>query len=339
MSTKRSASSAFGSLSVYTYQNPLAALFFPCTEGSNRSLVEPVLAAVFGPPCTSMFSLTSSSDGDFILADHAACGERLRLPQAAGAAGGSGEWRCLYIHEASFERGGAEISGALSLLCERLAAAEVAVLNMCSLARNFMVVRSSCEARAMQTLREAYEDGERPARPALPPPSGVRLRLLQPPVAICSLSREDVNACAHALLHLLFWQADAAGGEGGRQSERPRPSFLHYFEMGGEASLMVEEAALERLGAAHPTSWDALRERAEPTLHRGWRVLSVSADAGSDARGILAAVCLPLAGVPLMNVSTIDATFVLLPSSHLDTALSLLAPCFDVENEARLPRE
>jgi len=180
MSTKRSASSAFGSLSVYTYQNPLAALFFPCTEGSNRSLVEPVLAAVFGPPCTSMFSLTSSSDGDFILADHAACGERLRLPQAAGAAGGSGEWRCLYIHEASFERGGAEISGALSLLCERLAAAEVAVLNMCSLARNFMVVRSSCEARAMQTLREAYEDGERPARPALPPPSGVRLRLLPP---------------------------------------------------------------------------------------------------------------------------------------------------------------
>ena len=82
MSTKRSASSAFGSLSVYTYQNPLAALFFPCTEGSNRSLVEPVLAAVFGPPCTSMFSLTSSSDGNFILADHAACGERLRLPSA-----------------------------------------------------------------------------------------------------------------------------------------------------------------------------------------------------------------------------------------------------------------
>ena len=37
-------------------------------------------------------------------------------------------------------------------------------------------------------------------------------------------------------------------------------------------------------------------------------------------------VTLPLASVPLMNVSTLDRSYILLPSKHLEAAIALLAP-------------
>ena len=73
-----------------------------------------------------------------------------------------------------------------------------------------------------------------------------------------------------------------------------------------------------------------------PKERRGWRVLDVTATSpGHDGVGILSSVCLPLASLPLMNVSTLDHSFVLLPGVHVDTALELLGQ----EGEEELLRE
>lgn len=69
----------------------------------------------------------------------------------------------------------------------------------------------------------------------------------------------------------------------------------------------------------------------EPTASRGWRVLRVTCSSGSDAVGILSAVCRPLAAIPLMNVSTLDANFLLVEGTHLEKALELLEPHTAVE--------
>ena len=67
------------------------------------------------------------------------------------------QWSCLYLHESSTEKSGHELSGSLSLLCDRLAAARVPVLNVTTLARNFMLVQSSVAELALSTLRAAVE--------------------------------------------------------------------------------------------------------------------------------------------------------------------------------------
>ena len=99
---------------------------------------------------------------------------------------------------------------------------------------------------------------------------------------------------------------------------------MHYFEMGGEISLMVEQAALDSLDGAATGGENALRAAIAPTASQGWRVIRLTVAPGSDAVGVLAAVCRPLAALPLMNVSTLDANFLLVEGQHLEAALELL---------------
>ena len=82
--------------------------------------------------------------------------------------------------------------------------------------------------------------------------------------------------------------------------------------------------ALAVLRQAGEESGRALRSAIAPTASAGWRVIRVTCAAGSDAVGILSAVCRPLAALPLMNVSTLDANFLLVEGRHLEAALELL---------------
>lgn len=52
--------------------------------------------------------------------------------------------------------------------------------------------------------------------------------------------------------------------------------------------------------------------------------------AGAATPGILSRVCLPLASLPVMNVSTLDTNLVLLKEHALAHGCELLAPHFDV---------
>lgn len=247
---------------------------------------------------------------------------------------------------------GAEISGALSTLCDRLADERVAVLNMCTLSRNFMLVREEAEERALATLRATIQPPEGAAdgtagdaasatagggqdlasrgtgggRARASVPRGVQLEMLKAPVCIGMVSVQNLKLAAHALLSLLFLQDPRA--------RHRRPSFAHYFEMGGEVSLILDEGALGALAAREPQSHRALVEGFGSTLSREWRVLSVTCAAGSDGVGILSAVCLPLASLPLLNVSTLDHTFVLVREADVEEALQLLRRAgFELELE------
>ena len=59
------------------------------------------------------------------------------------------------------------------------------------------------------------------------------------------------------------------------------------------------QAMLESLEATYPASAAALREASAASLTSNWRVMSVTVADGCDGVGILGAVCLPLASVPL----------------------------------------
>ena len=120
----------------------------------------------------------------------------------------------LYIHEGSEERRGSEISGALSALCAKLADADVPVLNVCTLARNFMLVREAVSERALSTLRstvEASHDAGNVVPSSLAAPAGVRLRLMRPHLAICTLRLDQLPAVSHALLQLFFFLEEVRG--------------------------------------------------------------------------------------------------------------------------------
>ena len=104
--------------------------------------------------------------------------------------------------------------------------------------------------------------------------------------------------------------------------------------MAGEISLILEETALDALEQNEPASAKALFSALEPSLIRGWRVFSVTVSCGSDGIGILGAVCLPLSRLPLLNISTLDVTFVLVRNEHLSEAVMLLeAAGFEVAHE------
>lgn len=318
---KLSRTDSFASLSVFTLSTPLVTHYVPLAKTDEA--MPALLSALFGSRQRSAaFSITTNACGSFLVLD-----EALHRELFGGA--GSPPWSCLFLHEAS-ERDGAEISGALSMLCGQLARARVPVLNVCTLARNVMLVRQAVADRAVATLRAAVEQAPVAAGGAAggdAPTDGIGLELLQPEVAIGSLTLEQVKTCAHAILHLLFLR------RGLQRVARTR--FLHYFEMGGEVTLMVEEAALDALQKAEPASYDSLMAALEPSLTRGWRVLDITATSpGHDGVGILSSVCLPLASLPLMNVSTLDHSFVLLPGLHVDAALELLAAAqFSVQQE------
>lgn len=330
-------------LAVYTYHGPLAAHNLPASRTSDYLIG--LQRTVFGQrePRFSVFSITSSSTGDFLMMD-----EPLHRELFGG--GGTIRWNCLYIHEATSARTGAEISGSLSALCDHLAEANIPVLNICTLARNFMIVRETVAPGALTTLHAALvppssarhiakpgdntgADGD-PSRnsdaqnvdDSASDGSGARrfrltLELKREKVIVGSLSVAELKACCHALLTLFFLR-------------RTRPTFQHFFEMAGEASLIVEESALEALRQSEPASSEALLAALKPSLSRGWRVLSITAPCGSEGVGLLGAVCLPLSRLPLLNVSTLDESFVLIREEHLSEALRLLgAAGFDVAHE------
>ena len=321
----REAKADLSTLAVYTYQGSLATHHVPL---SHLDLAMPaLLTAIFGSRARhSVFSITASSEGFFLVLD-----ESLHRELFGGS--GAAPWSCIYIHESSTERSGHEISGSLSTLCDCLAAARVPVLNVCTLARNFMLVRSSAAEVALQTLRSAVErhsatdaggaDATGIASSAVNHTAGVNLTLLRPTIAIATLSVDDVKACAHGLLLLLLLQRR------GRAAK-----FMHYFEMAGEVSLIVEESALDALQQEEPNSAAKLLEVLKPSLVGGWRVIDVTAPAGSDGVGILSSVCLPLASLPLMNCSTLGHSFVLLRDVHVNKALERLSAHFDVATEA-----
>ena len=315
MSKRTRDENAFSTLSVFTYHGPLCVHHL--TSAQAESALPAMLKAIFGSRQRhSVFSLTAGASGCFLVLDEA-------LHRELFGGSGAERWSCLYIHESSSTRNGADVSGSLSLLFDRLTEAQVPLLNVCTLRRNFVVVRQSYADLALRTLRSAIA-GEGSARVedsegSNPPPKGVHLRLLRTVVAIGALSVAQLKSCAHALIHLLFL----------RRGE----DFVHFFEMGGEISLALGHSGMSALASEEPESAAALSAALEPSLSRGWRVLDVTAATGYNGIGILSAVCLPLATLPLMNFSTLDHTYILVPEAHLEAALKLLQPHFDLTRE------
>ena len=370
----KTSSAPFGTLSVFSYRTPIATLFVP--NGQDVTLA--TLRCLFGPRAHNMFSCTVSAEGRFFAFDEG-------LLETFGAAKAARDlWHCLYIHEASPDTNGSESSGTMAALSSQLADEKIAVLDVSTLARNFMLVRLENAERALKTLQAAITSepppqarpparhqrpparhqrppttARPPTHPPLPtraqePPSAeagggigfglpqaaVQLALLPGDITIASLALDALPKCAHALLQLLFFPpstttttgttttaaANGTNGTTGTGTADANPGFLHFFEMGGEVSLMAEQSALDALDDADAETARALTAALEPTASRGWRALRVTCSSGSDAVGILSAVCRPLAAIPLMNVSTLDANFLLVEGKHLERALELLGP-------------
>ena len=326
---------AFSTLAVFSYRTPVATAFFPHGEAAENT-THMLLRCLFGPRAHNMFSFTISAEGRFFCVDEQLIG-RLDRSQSERA---RDLWHCLYIHEASEEKKGTETHGTMAALSRKLAAEEIAVLDCSTLTRNFMLVRLDNAERALRSLQDAINGkaeravgrngsggdggGGGTARAAGDALAVAQLALLPGEVTIARLSLDALPACAHALLQLLFFPPGEDAGAG-TAAEPPSPGFVHYFEMGGEVSLMAEQTALDALtGLDSEESGRALRSAIAPTASAGWRVIRVTCAAGSDAVGILSAVCRPLAALPLMNVSTLDANFLLVEGRHLEAALELL---------------
>ena len=339
---------AFSTLAVFSYRTPVATAFFPHGEAAENT-THMVLRCLFGPRAHNMFSFTISAEGRFFCVDEQLIGLLDRSQSELARV----LWHCLYIHEASEEKKGTETYGTMAALSRKLAAEEIAVLDCSTLTRNFMLVRLDNAERALRSLQDAIGKAEAAVGRngsgsdggggggggsggggATPVPGTVRaagdalaaaqLALLPGEVTIARLSLDALPACSHALLQLLFFPPGKGTGTG-TAAAPPSPAFLHYFEMGGEVSLMAEQTALDALtGLDSDESGRALRSAITPTASAGWRVIRVTCTAGSDAVGILSAVCRPLAALPLMNVSTLDANFLLVEGRHLEAALELL---------------
>ena len=322
--------SGYSHLACFSYHKPLATLFVPSAAAERAT--HALLRCLFCPAREhDVFSITASEDGQFFLLDEPVHARFCAATTHEGASQPSATpdlWHCIYLHESAEEGSvGAETSGAISALSEQLAAQQIAVLDVTTLLRNFMLVRLASADLALRALRrtlEPSESAESPpsAPPAAPPPADaaiacqVQLTLLTPSIVIAMLPLEALRACALPLLQLLLFPPAACAPT----------QFLHLFEMGGEASVMFEERALAALGEAGAP----LRDAIAPTAAAGWRVLRVTCAAGHASVGILSAVCRPLAALPLMNVSTLDANYVLIEGSRVDEALERLKPHFDV---------
>ena len=333
----------FSTLSVYTYTERLICRAIPAMPADGKPDVPPahatlpnVLAAIFGPRTNhSVFSITSSQHGDFLVMD-----ESLHVSFAGFHAAQVG-YTAIYLHESSTERSGAEVSGALSTLCDCLARARVPVLNVCTLARNIMLVPSRKHADALATLRTAVEQPATPSKEAAasssgperpvkrqhvaPSTDGVRIEVTSAKVAVASLSVAALKRCSHAILSLFFLTpAVVTKNATATAGLRERPTLQHLFELGGEVSMIVEEDSLDRLEQTERESSDALFKEIKDTIVHNWRVLDITAADGCDGIGILSSVCLPFASLPLLNVSTLDHTFVLVHHEHLGTAIDKL---------------
>ena len=230
----------------------------------------------------------------------------------------------LHPREGSTDKKGDETEGTIAALSARLAAEEVSVLDVTTLARNFMLVRADAAERALRTLQESLSRGRAllAARPQLSRPPPLRLALLPPRLAIGALSLAELPACAHALLRLVFLP-------------RSPHAFLHYFEMGGEVSLIVEEAPLDALcadgagGDDACAGGEALRAALAPSLSRGWRAISVAAAQGAEAVGILSALTSRIRA-PIMNVSSLDTNFILVRDADVAAVRAQLLPDYEI---------
>ena len=311
------ASHPFSTLSVFSYTNDVQAVAFARADA--HAATQGALHCLFAPPssrASEMFSYTASADGVFVLVDAAAA-------HLLGGARGDA-WRCLYIHEGSTDKKGDETEGTIAALSARLAAEEVSVLDVTTLARNFMLVRADAAERALRTLQESLSRGRAllAARPQLSRPPPLRLALLPPRLAIGALSLAELPACAHALLRLVFLP-------------RSPHAFLHYFEMGGEVSLIVEEAPLDALcadgggGDDACAGGEALRAALAPSLSRGWRAISVAAAQGAEAVGILSALTSRIRA-PIMNVSSLDTNFILVRDADVAAVRAQLLPDYEI---------
>mmetsp|Transcript_30731 Transcript_30731/g.96937 ORF Transcript_30731/g.96937 Transcript_30731/m.96937 type:complete len:317 (-) Transcript_30731:72-1022(-) len=301
----------YSTLAVFTYRSAIVARTVP--RQHMHRIAHAVIGGLFGDHTDSMFSLTVTASGAFLLADSGLAALASELPRNAND---EDTFRCLYLHESSETRRGSQIAGTLSALSARLAAEAIPVLSTTTLGRNFLLVREGATERALVTLQRTLDEPS--SLPAMPPPPADRmvLTVLPAPVCICSLSRDELPAAAHALLWLFALQ--------------PAAGLTHVFEMGGEVSLIFESPALHALTQAHPASASALLHAAGPTLERGWRALSIVVPLGAAEPGLLSRVCLPLSTLPMMNVSTGDTNLVLVPGDRLDAACALLAPHFEL---------
>ena len=347
--SKRARDEAFARLSVFTYTGRVCCIFVPHAE--TEPLSHATLSSLFGAGAVSgerVFGLTASAAGVFFIVDEADVG------LFAAAKPPKLRHRCLYIHDSADEHCGGHTSGTLAALSARLAAAGVAVLNVCSLARNFMLVREPSAEKALELLRATVEPpqpdaqaaradgaaagGAGPSSPAGAASAKVSIELLAAPINIGALSVNDLETCAHALITLLLLP------------RAPLPAFAHLFSMGGELSLMVEASHVDALNESHPASarmlhraldaalpelgYSAHGSGAEPAARwRGdaWRAFAVRARDGCAEVGLLSAVAAPLHSLPLMNVSTLDENYVLVRSDDASRALELLKPHFDVK--------
>ena len=310
------ASHPFSTLSVFSYTNDVQAVAFARADA--HAATQGALHCLFAPPssrASEMFSYTASADGVFVLVDAAAA-------HLLGGARGDA-WRCLYIHEGSTDKKGDETEGTIAALSARLAAEEVSVLDVTTLARNFMLVRADAAARALRTLQESLSRGRAllAARPQLSRPPPLRLALLPPRLAIGALSLAELPACAHAAPPVFLPRAPHA--------------FLHYFEMGGEVSLIAEEAPLDALcadgggGGDACAGGEALRAALAPSLSRGWRAISVAAAQGAEAVGILSALTSRIRA-PIMNVSSLDTNFILVRDADVAAVRAQLLPDYEI---------
>ena len=299
------ASHLFSTLSVFSYTNDVQAVAFARADAHAATQRRCTALAAFAPRESSY---TASADGVFVLVDAAAA----HLLGARGDAALPTSTRAPPTRRATRPR-------ARSRRSARLAAEEVSVLDVTTLARNFMLVRADAAERALRTLQESPA---RPlalaARPQLSRPPPLRLALLPPRLAIGALSLAELPACAHALLRLVF--------------RRERRTPLHYFEMGGEVSLIVEEAPPTRCAptAAAATTRGAARGAARGAgavaLARLARDL-VAAAQGAEAVGLSALTSRIRA--PIMNVSSLDTNFILgaTPTSPPSAAAARLRDC------------
>jgi len=317
----------YSTLAVFTYYSNVAACFVPSTE--RQLSTHTIVTCLFGKRAhteSAMFSCSVTPEGVFFLLDRTAV-EALDLEPYIGRHVESANdlWRCLYIHESSETRNGSEVFGTLAALTAQLAAAQVPVLNMTSLERNFMLVRAHHADAALKQLQETLEGRAHADSSAMGlacdlnknilTAASPRLELLPESVAMGSFPSDKIPQCAHALISILLYSGSA---------------FCHLFELGGEVSLIMDESSLAALSSTHLSSANVLLSAIGDSIARNWRVLSIGCPAGSETVGILSAICLPLASLPIMNVSTLERNFLLIKAAQLEQAIELLAPHFEV---------
>ncbi|KAF9408312.1 GATS protein-like 3 [Podila epigama] len=128
---------------------------------------------------------------------------------------------------------------------------------------------------------------------------------------LASLQKEDIPRCTHQLMKLVLFPA------------KPR-HFFSYTETDKEVSLILDESHL--LG---------FPENTLNVCNVVWRAVQIEAgESGLGADEIVSQVSRPLAdiNVSILQISTYDADFTLLPECDLERALECLSKTFKISN-------